>query len=161
MSNSVSQNEITITAERPDKPDSLLLLASLRAELREKYPDELRGFSPTPDEFMIPGAVFVVARQSGKAVGCGAIRPLAPGVAEVKRMFVAREARGCGVGKAVLEKLETLARKSGYRVIRLETGLKQPEAIALYEAAGFKPYPCYGPYATNPLSVCFEKKLKE
>ncbi|MGI8734133.1 MAG: GNAT family N-acetyltransferase [Pyrinomonadaceae bacterium] len=160
MSSFPAQNELSITAERPDERDSMLLLARLREELAQKYPDELRGVSPAPDDFMKAGAIFVVARQNGKALGCGAIRPLEPGVAEVKRMFVAPEARGRGIGRAVLEKLETLARELGYCAIRLETGLKQPEAIALYEAAGFKPYPCYGPYATNPLSVCFEKQLR-
>ena len=155
------QSEVIITAERPDQEDSQLLLASLRAELAEKYPDELRGFSPSPDELMIAGAVFLVARQNGKAVGCGAIRPLEPGVAEVKRMFVVTGARGHGIGRAVLQKLELLAGEMGYSTIRLETGLKQPAAIALYETAGYKPYPCYGPYATNPLSVCFQKRLRQ
>lgn len=153
------QTEIIITAERPDEEDSQLLLASLRAELAEKYPDELRGFSHSPNELMIPGAVFLVARRNGKAVGCGAIRPISPGVAEVKRMFVVAGERGCGVGRKVLQRLELLAGEMGYSTIRLETGLKQPEAIALYETAGYKSYPCYGPYATNPFSVCFEKKL--
>jgi putative acetyltransferase len=154
-----SPGEITIMAERPDAQDSLTLLAALRGELAEKYPDELRGVALSPDELMIPGAVFVVARLSGKAVGCGAIRPLETGVAEVKRMFVVAGARGHGIGHAVLAQLETLARKMGYAKLRLETGLKQPEAIALYRKAGYGPYPCYGPYATNPLSVCFEKRL--
>ena len=156
---SPSQDEITIMAERPDAQDSLTLLTALRGELAEKYPDELRGISVSPDELMIEGAVFVVARRNGKAVGCGAIRPLETGVAEVKRMFVVEDARGHGIGHAVLSQLETLAREMGYAKLRLETGLKQPEAIALYQKAGYGPYPCYGPYATNPLSVCFEKTL--
>ena len=154
-----SEDEITIAAVRPDAQDSLTLLAALRGELAEKYPDELRGVSISPDELMVPGAVFVVARRDGKAVGCGAIRPLETGVAEVKRMFVVADARGHGIGWAVLSQLETLAREMGYAKLRLETGLKQPEAIALYKKAGYEPYPCYGPYATNPLSVCFEKTL--
>ena len=157
---SSTQNEITIVAERPDSHDSLTLLADLRRELAEKYPDELRGVSLNPDELMIPGAVFVVARLNGKAVGCGAIRPIETGVAEVKRMFVVADARGHGIGRAVLSRLETLAREMGYAKLRLETGLKQPEAIALYKKAGYGPYPCYGRYATNPLSVCFEKRLE-
>ena len=61
------QTEIIITAERPDEEDSQLLLASLRAELAEKYPDELRGFSHSPNELMIPGAVFLVARRNKRA----------------------------------------------------------------------------------------------
>ena len=145
--------------ERPDAQDSLILLAALRGELAEKYPDELRGVALSTDELMIPGAVFVVARRDGKAVGCGAIRALETGVAEVKRMFVVVDARGHGIGRAVLSQLEILAREMGYAKLRLETGLKQPEAIALYKKAGYEPYPCYGPYATNPLSVCFEKTL--
>ena len=75
-------------------------------------------------------------------------------------MFVVRR-RGRGVGRAILESLEAFAKNFGYRSIRLETGLKQPEAIGLYDTAGYHRAPCYGPYRENSMSVCFEKKLSE
>ncbi|MGI9165141.1 MAG: GNAT family N-acetyltransferase [Pyrinomonadaceae bacterium] len=107
------------------------------------------------------GAVFLLARIAERAVGCGAFRPLWAGEAEVKRMFVLPEARGLGVGREILQQLESAAGEMGYTSLRLETGLRQPEAIGLYESAGYRRVPCYGPYADNPMSVCFEKLLAE
>jgi len=152
-------DNLFVSAESPNNRECLDLLTQLRTELSEKYPDELRGTPLIPEELAAAGAAFLVARRNGKLVGCGAIRPHAPGVAEVKRMFVVREARGYGVGRAILENLETFAKHFGYRSVRLETGLKQPEAISLYESAGYHRAPCYGPFRENPMSVCFEKEL--
>ena len=152
-------DNLVVSAESPHDKECLDLLAQLRAELSEKYPDELRGTPLIPEELGAAGAAFMVARRHGQAVGCGAIRPFGPGVAEIKRMFVVDEARGEGIGRAILENLETFARNFGYRSVRLETGLKQPEAVSLYESAGYHRAPCYGPYRENPMSVCFEKKL--
>jgi GNAT superfamily N-acetyltransferase len=149
---------LIVSTESPDNQESLELLAQMRTELSEKYPEELRGIPLIPD-LAAAGAAFLVARCDGRPVGCGAIRPLAPGVAEVKRMFVVPEARGHGIGRAILEKIESLAKSFGYRSVRLETGTKQPEAISLYQSAGYHRAPCYGPYRQNPLSVCFEKEL--
>ena len=137
------------------------MLAQMHSELSEKYPGELRSAPLIPEDLVSAGAAFLVARREGRPVGCGAIRPFDPGVAEVKRMFVVQEERGRGVGRAILENLETFAKDFGYRSIRLETGLKQPEAIGLYESAGYHRAPCYGPYRENPMSVCFEKVLSD
>ena len=76
-------------------------------------------------------------------------------------MFVVQEERGRGVGRAIPENLETFARNFGYRSVRLETGLKPPEAISLYESAGYRRALCYGPFRENPMSVCFEKELDQ
>ncbi|MDQ3172774.1 MAG: GNAT family N-acetyltransferase [Acidobacteriota bacterium] len=152
-------DSLIVSAESPHTKECLDLLAQLLTELSEKYPDELRGTPLIPEELAAAGAAFLVARRDGRPVGCGAIRPFKPGVAEVKRMFVVQEARGRGVGRAILENLETFATNFGYRSVRLETGLKQPEAISLYQSAGYHRAPCYGPYRENPLSVCFEKVL--
>ena len=152
-------NNLIISAESPHDQECVDLLTQLRTELSEKYPDELRGTPLIPEELAAAGAAFLVARRNGRPVGCGAIRPHAPGVAEVKRMFVVQEARGYGVGRAILESLETFAKDFGYKSVRLETGLKQPEAISLYESTGYHRAPCYGPFRENPMSVCFEKDL--
>jgi putative acetyltransferase len=93
-------------------------------------------------------------------VGCGAIRPLAPDVAEIKRMYVRKSARGLGVGRALVFELERLAAVFGYSRLVLETGVRQPEAIALYESRGFTRMANFAAYLDNPLSVCYGKDLK-
>jgi putative acetyltransferase len=104
--------------------------------------------------------VFVVARdREGRALGCGGLRPMEPGAAEIKRMFVRPEARGQGVARVLLERLEVEARDRGIRLLRLETGTLQPDAQSFYEAAGYQPIPCFGEYAGAPLSRCYERRL--
>jgi GNAT superfamily N-acetyltransferase len=81
------------------------------------------------------------------------------GVAELKRVFVAPEHRGCGYGKRLLAELERRAVACGYTKLMLETGDRQPESIALYERAGFRRIPNYGPYVGSHWSVCFAKAI--
>ncbi|HKX71843.1 MAG TPA: GNAT family N-acetyltransferase, partial [Acidimicrobiales bacterium] len=78
---------------------------------------------------------------------------------EIKRMYTAPAARRRGVSRALLARLETEAVRLGYRRLQLETGDRQPEAIALYESAGYGHIPTYGQYAGDELSVCFAKDL--
>lgn len=92
-------------------------------------------------------------------MGCGAIRLLDSTTAEVKRMYVAPDRRGGGIGRAVLERLEETARGLGVKRLVLETGIHQAAAIALYRRAGFSEIDCWGEYATAATSVCFEKPL--
>jgi GNAT superfamily N-acetyltransferase len=75
-------------------------------------------------------------------------------------MHVVPEARGCGLSRLVLEALEDEARGLGYSLVRLETGSLQAAAIGLYASAGVGPIPRYGPFANDPRSVCFEKRLR-
>lgn len=82
------------------------------------------------------------------------------GAVEVKRMYVRDGHRGRGFARAILSALEEIAARRGYRTIRLETGGNQPEAIALYQSAGYQPIPCYGAHAGDPRSRCFEKQLR-
>jgi len=112
-----------------------------------------------PDEIAGPLSRFLVAVLSGEAVGCGAIRPLADGVAEIKRMFVIPRARRQGIGRQLIDELVQQARELKYHTVRLETGVRQPEAIALYEGAGFTRIPCWGEFANDPVSICFEKQI--
>jgi putative acetyltransferase len=104
-----------------------------------------------------PLAKFVLATVDGIGAGCGAIQPLDDQTVEVKRMYVRPAHRGSGIARRVLAALEDLAAGSHYPVIRLETGARQPEAIRLYESAGYRPIPPYGPYVHSPLSLCYEK----
>jgi UDP-2-acetamido-3-amino-2,3-dideoxy-glucuronate N-acetyltransferase len=96
----------------------------------------------------------------GQAIGCGAFKPFEEGKkVEIKRMFVEPEWRGLGIAGRVLSALEDWARALGYSSCVLETGKKQPEAIALYQKNGYLVIPNYGQYAGIENSVCFEKKV--
>jgi len=142
----------------PTAPEAAGLIAALDAELYDRYPDEaIHGIEP--QEFRRAGGVFLVGSVEGVAVACGAIRPLTNRIVEVKRMFVRKEQRGRWYARALLTELERIAARRNYQVIRLETGINQPEAIHLYERAGYHAIECYGEYAGGPTSRCFEKSL--
>ncbi len=103
--------------------------------------------------------MFLIARDDGRAVGSGAIRLIDGSTAEVKRMYVEPDQRGKGIGRAVLARLEAEARQLGAKRLVLETGVRSPEALALYRGTGFRQIDCWGEYATSPTSVCMEKIL--
>jgi len=136
------------------------LIRALSDELARRYDfaDDGSG-NFKPEGALVAGSAFVIARAAGNAVACGAFRPLEADVAEIKRMFVVPDCRGRGYSKAILNELERLARENGYTTVRLETGDRQPEAIRLYERAGYRRIPNFGIYVENEMSVCFEKQL--
>ena len=101
----------------------------------------------------------IVLYDDGQAVACGAIRGLDQDHTEIKRMFTLPASRGKGMATRVLNELETWARELGFKACRLETGIRQPEAIALYTKQGYHRIPNYGQYAEMEASVCFEKRL--
>jgi GNAT superfamily N-acetyltransferase len=101
----------------------------------------------------------VVAYDNNQPVGCGAIKEYDLNTMEVKRMFTLPECRGRGVATKVLNELEKWTIESGYEKCILETGKRQPEAIALYKKSGYKSIPNYGQYAGMDNSVCFEKEM--
>lgn len=101
----------------------------------------------------------VVAYEGERAVGCGAFKEYEPGIAEIKRMFVREEFRGRGIGAKILGTLEEWAMESGFSECVLETGLKQPEAIRLYEKSGYEIFPNYGQYVGVENSVCMRKSI--
>jgi GNAT superfamily N-acetyltransferase len=104
--------------------------------------------------------VFLVARDDGdRPLGCGALRSLGGPVVEIKRMFVRPAERGRGVGAAILAELEREAVERGFKVVRLETGPMQPEAIGLYARTGYREIPCFGAYAGGAASKCFERRI--
>ncbi len=102
----------------------------------------------------------LVVYEDDKPVACGAIREFDPSAMEVKRMYTLPENRGKGFAIKVLTELETWAAELGYEKCVLETGLRQPEAVSLYEKSGYKRIPNYGKYANVVNSVCFEKEIK-
>lgn len=101
----------------------------------------------------------VLAYEDGNALGCGAIRALESGDMEIKRMFVPLESRGKGIATKVLLELENWARELSFTRCVLETGLKQPEAIRLYEKNGYERILNYGQYIDVGNSVCFGKNI--
>lgn len=109
--------------------------------------------------FEPPDGVFLVTRRAGRAIACGGICRFDETRAELKRMYVVPEARGLGLGRDLLIALEAEALRLGYVAVVLETGDRQPEALGLYRSSGYAPIPCYPPYDSRALSVCFEKLL--
>ncbi len=144
----------------PDAPEALALMHALVSDLLARYgADDWQG-DVVPEGCTAPSGAFVVVRAEGRPVACGGLRALAPGVAELKRMYVSPAVRGRGVARALLAHLEEEARARGYRTMRLEAGTRQPEALRLYEAAGYRPVtPGWGEYADDPQSAFFEKSL--
>ena len=111
-----------------------------------------------PDDVRVARACFVVARDAEQpAVGCGALRPLQEGIAEVQRMY--SRPGTCGVGSAILAYLEAAAADVSYRTLWLETRLVSERAVASYERGGYRRIPNFGKYAGSPKAVCFEKRL--
>lgn len=105
-------------------------------------------------------ARFLVASAEGRAAGCGALQPTDdPSTAELKRMYVMPGFRGRGIASAVLAALERLGADLGYSGIKLATGERQPEAIALYESRGYLRVEPYGKYVGDPLARCYRKAL--
>lgn len=149
---------LSLAIEDANSADAQSLIQRLDADLHSRYPAHaIHGFHP--DEIADDKGAFVIARIGEAAIGCGAVRPLDPGVGEIKRMFVDPQMRGQGVARAILRKLEEASRDLGFKVVRLETGTLQPEAIRLYETRGYTKIPRFGEYADDPFSVCFEKRL--
>ncbi len=102
----------------------------------------------------------VVCYETGEPIGCGAIKAFDGEAMEVKRMYVSPEGRNKGIATRVLAELEDWAKEMGYTKCVLETGKRQPEAIALYEKNGYRRTENYGQYVGVENSVCFAKKLK-
>ena len=128
------------------------------------YPAE-SYYALDPASLGDPRVRLFVARRDGVAVGIAALVLGTPGTAEpeaeLKRMFVAPEARGAGVATALLTTAEATAVELGVSRLVLETGPLQPEAIALYEKHGYEPIANFGPYINDPLSLCFAKDLSD
>ena len=127
--------------------------ASPARELITAMVDELEAFygridrpgmpSATPDDFAPPHGVCLVGRLADEPVCVGAVKRLGPGLAEIKRMYVAPAGRSKGVARALLGALEDAARERGYARVRLDTGPQQPHARTLYLSAGYTEIPDY------------------
>jgi putative acetyltransferase len=149
---------MTIAIELPDQPEVIALIAELDAYQDTLYPPEGRHALDLTT-LKQPNVLFAVARDSaGRAIGCGAI-VLYPEFGEIKRMYVRPHGRGRGVAKKLLALLESHAIGSGCKLLKLETGPYQHEALALYASAGYERRGPFGDYMKDPLSVFLQKHL--
>lgn len=142
----------------PREPVVLALVAALDAYQASLYPAESNHLDPL-EVLLRPEVRFLGATLDGALIGCGALKLTGDGAAELKRMIVSPAARGHGVGSALLAALEAAGRAEGVRVVRLETGVRQTEALALYRRRGYVERDAFAPYVPDPLSVFMEKLL--
>ncbi|HKZ08590.1 MAG TPA: GNAT family N-acetyltransferase [Methylomirabilota bacterium] len=149
---------VTIAPESPRQADVLRLVEELDTYLTALYPPESNHLLDI-ETLAQPDIRFLVARLDGEVMGCVALRVDPAGWGEVKRLYVPPRARGLGIGRRLLWELEAHARFERLTLLRLETGIHQPEALGLFHAVGFRDIAAFPPYAPDPLSVFMEKTL--
>jgi hypothetical protein len=146
-----------IVETHPSTRDAVDLMEELSESLKLITGDSGKS-SFNPNDVCVPRSLFVVAYdEDGKAIGCGAIRPINEDIAEVKRMFA--KTKAIGVGSEILHYLEKQAQKMGYSVLWLETRLINKRAVSFYERRGYHHISNYGKYVNKPEAVCFEKNI--
>ena len=155
-------SSIEIEAADPRSADAEHCLQRYYAELAERFPSgfELHhDHAPAAEEFLPPAGSMLIARLFGEPVGCGVIRTLEPGVGEIKRMWLAPQVRGMGLGRRLLAELERAALALQLPTMRLDTNGSLAEALRLYRASGYLEIPRYNanPYAQH----WFEKDLRK
>ena len=151
---------IEVAAEAPDNADSRRCLSAYFGELAARFDggfDAASDDSARADDLTPPTGLFVVARLDGEAVGCGGLKRTDRLVGEIKRVWTAPSARGIGVARRMLRRLETAARDMGVKTLRLDTNRALTEAHALYRKEGFREIARFNdnPYAHH----WFEKRL--
>ena len=156
----MATDDLRIEATRVDSAVGAPLVSAQWSELMARYgvPDTTSD-DLAADHLEPPDGGFLVAWDGGVAVGCGGVRRHDGTTGEIKRMYVAPGARRRGISRALLRALEDRARAIGYTRLVLETGTKQPEAIALYESEGYARIEGYGYYRDAPQSRCYGKDL--
>lgn len=148
---------LSVAIETPDQPEVRAFLEASDAASAALYPAESNHMLDMA-ALLEPAVRFFVARRGHAALGCGAV-VLTRDQGELKRFFVRPEARGQGVGEALVAAAEAQARQAGASVLRLETGVYSAAALALYRRNGFRPTEAFAPYSPDPLSVFMEKRL--
>jgi ribosomal protein S18 acetylase RimI-like enzyme len=161
---SPDHNDRVSDLELRDDPYDSAAAQGLIALVQEEYVERYGGPDDTKldaREFTPPDGAFFVGYLAGEPVVCGGWRTLAdlPGTAEIKRMYVAPAYRRRGLARLLLVHIEDSVRAAGLERLWLETGLNQPEAIALYRSAGYQPIPGYGHYKNAPLARPMGKQL--
>ncbi|HUA47407.1 MAG TPA: GNAT family N-acetyltransferase [Solirubrobacteraceae bacterium] len=153
--------ELVKIVEAPfEDPASAALVSDYVAEIEAMYPEWTPDVPPrmSARDVEPPDGRWLVAYRDGQGVGCAGLKRLDERTGEVKRIYVAPQARGAGVARALLGRLETVARDAGYDTIRLDTGAKQPASVALFRSSGYAPI---ADYNGNPVAAYwFEKRLR-
>ena len=147
---------LVIDREDPREPDIRALVEELDAYFAALYPAESNHLLDI-ETLCLPPMRFFAARRSGEAVAIGGIW-LHEDYAEIKRVYVPERARGLGLGRAIMARLEAEALAEGRSLLRLEAGIHQPEALGLYEALGYVRRGPFGEYGPDPVSVFMEKR---
>jgi putative acetyltransferase len=148
---------LVIGREDPRQPDIRALVEELDAYFAALYPAESNHLLDI-ETLCLPPMRFFAARRSGEAVAIGGIW-LHADYAEIKRVYVPERARGLGLGRAIMARLEAEALAEGRGILRLEAGIHQPEALGLYDALGYERRGPFGEYGPDPVSVFMEKHL--
>lgn len=160
MSEQSDKAQVVVQRANILSPTAQLLITALNAELLGRYPEEgACHFQLDANEVADGQGAFLVAFRSGQPVGCGAVRRIEMDTGEIKRMYVAPQERGRGVGRAILNAIEAEAKALQLTRLVLETGVRQAEAQALYQRAGFSRIAPFGEYIHSPLSICMAKAL--
>ncbi len=149
---------LTIRPEPANQREVLRMIEALDAQMTALYPPEsnhLLDVAALSD----PAVVFLVVRDDRDAIGCGALLRDLRGWGEIKRMYVRPDRRGRGIGKRLLAGLEEIAREARLPLLRLETGIHNTDALALYRGAEFVECEAFGDYQPDPLSVFMEKPV--
>ena len=152
------KTKAAIQIESPRAAGVPELISALDGYLNSLYPPTSNHFLDL-DQLAQPDIRLFVARREGAPLACGALR-ITSGYGEVKRMYVAPAARGEGLGRAILARIESEAQREGLPVMRLETGNRQTEALALYRSAGYVDCGPFGEYGPDPISRFMEKRLQ-
>ena len=148
---------ITLLKTNSDHTDFRTLVVALDADLQARYGEQQQFFSQFNKLDHIHHVI--VAYNNNEPVGCGAFKEYERGVAEIKRMFVQVRQRGKGIAGLILTELEQWAAAEGYHTCILETAIKQPEAIRVYEREGYIRIPNYGQYIGVEISLCMQKQI--
>lgn len=154
----LSSSAVTIGIESPDQPEVIALIAELDEYQDSLYPPESRHALDLAS-LKQTNVLFAVARDgAGQAVGCAAL-VLGPEFGEIKRLYVNPRGRGQGVARKLLALIESRAIGFDCKLLKLETGPYQAEALALYASAGYERRGPFADYTNDPLSVFMQKKL--
>jgi DNA-binding MarR family transcriptional regulator/GNAT superfamily N-acetyltransferase len=142
-----------------DSPPARECLDAYATELARRFTEGYDGSRGLlrPGELAATGGVFFIASENSQPIGCGAWQLMPDGAAELRHVWVSDDARGFGLGRRLLERLETSAADHGVRILRLGTNAALPEAIAMYRSSGYYEIPPYSDSEYNQLN--FEKKL--
>jgi GNAT superfamily N-acetyltransferase len=158
----MTDDGVTFDLERSDTPDAVAMQDAFVGEIAVRYPQ--RGGQPgqtvppvDPEAMVPPDGAWIVLRRDGRPVGCGGLRRIDAETCEIKRVYLAPEARGSGLSRRLMAHLHERALGLGYRVVRLDTGSAQPEAYRLYSALGYREIEDYN--GNGLASFWFEREL--